>query len=406
MPESQQKAYPFHWEGFDQQGHLQQGEIWAPTEMLARAGLRRQGIRPGTVRRPSLLRQLRGTPRIRPGDITLFSRQLATLLTAGVPLIQAFEIMGRGHERPAMQRLIGDIKAQIERGNALSDSLARYPEQFDALYCNLVRAGEQAGLLDELLQKIAGYQEKTERLKKRVAAALTYPLLVVLVAGIVSGVLLVFVVPQFESLFHGFGATLPPLTLAVMGLSRKLQTLSPLLLVLIPMVFSILMRLKRDSEPFNRWLDRMSLSLPVLGQVSRKAAVARFTRTLSVLTRAGVPLVEALPAAAGACGNRAYATTLNGLRPQVAAGSSLQRALRQSGAFPEQVIQMVAIGEESGTLDNMLAKVADFYEEEVENRVEALSRLIEPLIMAVLGVLVGGLVLAMYLPLFKLGGIA
>jgi type IV pilus assembly protein PilC len=374
--------------------------------MLARAGLRRQGIRPGTVRRPSLLRQLRSSPRIRPADITLFSRQLATLLTAGVPLIQSLEIMGRGHERPAMQRLTGDIRAQIERGNPLSDSLARYPEQFDPLYCNLVRAGEQAGLLDDLLQKIAVHQEKTERLKKRVGAALTYPLLVVLVAGVVSGVLLVFVVPQFESLFHGFGATLPPLTLAVIGLSQQLKTLGPWLLVLVPMAVLGLIRLKRDSEPFNYWLDQVSLALPVLGQVLRKAAVARFTRTLSVLTRAGVPLVEALPSATGACGNRVYAANLEGLRSQVAAGSSLQRALRQTGAFPERVIQMVAIGEESGMLDDMLGKVADFYEEEVETRVEGLSRLIEPLIMAVLGVLVGGLVLAMYLPLFKLGGIA
>jgi type IV pilus assembly protein PilC len=399
------KSVSFEWEGFDQGGHLHRGEISARTEMLARAELRRMGIRPGILRRPSLLRQLQGQSRIRSADIAIFSRQLATLLGAGVPLVQAFAIIGRGHEQPAMQQLVLGLKHQIEKGQPLADSLARHPQQFDALYCSLVRAGEQAGLLDGMLLNLAEHQEKTESLKKRVHSALTYPALVMLVAVVVSSLLLVMVVPQFESLFHGFGAALPPLTQAVIALSQAMQTLGPLLVIVTVALGYGLVELKRRSEPFNRGLDRALLSLPITGRVLRQAAVARFTRTLSVLMAAGVPLIEALPSVAGACGNRVYADAVHAVRRQIATGSSLQRALRQTGLFPEQVIQMVAVGEESGTLDAMLARVGEFYQVAVDNQVEALSKLVEPLIMALLGTLIGGLVLAMYLPLFKLGGV-
>lgn len=405
MADTSRKLITFQWEGLDHSGRLNRGEISARTEILARAELRRLGIRPGTLQQQSAFERFQGTRKIRPRDIAVFSRQLATLMAAGIPVVQAFEILGRGHEHPAMRHLILGIKTDIERGNPLAESLAKYPKYFDTLFCNLVHAGEQAGILDTLLLKIAEHQEKTESIKNRIKSAMMYPLLVVLIAVIVSTILLVFVVPQFESLFRGFGAALPPMTQAVIDLSRGVETWGPGLLVVAVLAGHVLLRLKRRSERFNRWLDKTLLRLPVLGSVLRKAAIARYARTLAALSMAGVPLVEALPSVAGACGNRDYAEAVRAIRNQVATGHSLQQAMRQAGLFPDMVVQMVAIGEESGTLDGMLAKVADFFEEEVDNAVNALSKLIEPVIMAVLGGLVGGLVLALYLPLFKLGGV-
>jgi type IV pilus assembly protein PilC len=399
------EASVFVWEGVDKSGKRVKGESPGRSETLVKAQLRQQGIKPIKVKKkPKSL--FTRTQKITAKDIAVFSRQLATMLSAGVPLVQAFDIVGRGHENPSMQKLILKIKEDVESGSTLTEALRKHPLYFDELFCNLVHAGEQAGVLEALLDKIATYKEKTESLKGKVKKALFYPTAVIVVACIVTAILLIFVVPQFEELFKGFGADLPAFTQLVIELSRFMQESWYYLIVGLAFLGYGFFYFKRRSPAFNHFLDRISLQIPIIGpQILHKSAIARFARTLSTMSAAGVPLVEALTSVAGATGNAIYAQAILAMREQVATGQQLQLAMRQTGLFPHMVIQMVAIGEESGAIDTMLAKVADFYEEEVDNAVDALSSLMEPMIMAFLGVVVGGLVIAMYLPIFKLGSV-
>lgn len=395
----------FVWEGIDRNGGRAKGEAYARSEALARADLRRQGIKVVKVKKKA--RPLFGGRKkpIRPKDIAVFSRQLATMLSAGVPLVQSFDIVGRGHSNPSMQQMLMAIKSDIEGGSTLQESLAKFPDHFDELFCNLVHAGEQAGVLETLLHKIADYKEKTESIKGKVKKAMFYPAAVVVVAVIVTAILLIFVVPQFEQLFQSFGADLPAFTMMVIGLSKWLQDWWYVAFGTVIVGGFVFARLKRRSPAFNHLMDRLVLRIPIIGAILHKAAVARFARTLATMSAAGVPLVEALRSVAGATGNVVYSDALLHIRDEVATGHQLQSSMREANLFPNMVIQMVAIGEESGSLDTMLSKVADFFEEEVDNAVDALSSLIEPLIMIFLGVVVGGLVIAMYLPIFKLGSV-
>jgi type IV pilus assembly protein PilC len=395
--------FPWLWEGRDRKGNRVKGRLLARNEGEARADLRRQGVTPVKVRKESQL--FKSGAKITPLDIAMFSRQLATMLAAGIPLVQAFEIVGVGHEKPAMQKLILDIKSNLEAGSSLHEALAKHPLYFDDLYLNLVEAGEQAGALENLLDKVATYKEKTEALKKKIKKALFYPAAVLAVAVIVTLVLLIFVIPQFESLFKGFGADLPAFTRFVMDLSRFVQDQGWILfLVAVAAVVGFSYFHKR-SRALRHFIDRALLRIPVLGPILVKAAIARYARTLSTMFAAGVPLVEAMESVAGATGNIVYEQAVLRMRDEVATGMRLQRAMENTGLFPNMVIQMIAVGEESGSLDEMAAKVADFYELEVDTAVDSLSSLLEPLIMVILGVLVGGLVVAMYLPIFKLGSV-
>jgi type IV pilus assembly protein PilC len=393
----------FTWEGTDKSGARIKGEITARTETMARADIRRQGVKIIKIKKKSAPLFSPSKKKITTKDIAIFSRQLATMLTAGVPLVQAFEIVGRGHENPSMQELLMTVKADLESGSPLAESLGKHPIYFDELFCNLVHSGEQAGVLEGLLHKIAEYKEKTESIKAKIKKALTYPIAVMVIAGIVTAVLLIFVVPQFEELFKGFGAELPAFTQMVVGMSRFMQKYWWAIIGVLFGVGWVLGRLKRDSKAFNHGMDRVILKIPVIGEIIRKAAIARFSRTLATMSSAGVPLVEALQSVSGATGNVVFGSAILAMRDEIATGTQLQACMRQAGIFPNMVIQMVAIGEESGSLDTMLSKVADFYEEEVDNAVDSLSSLLEPMIMAILGVIVGGLIVAMYLPIFKLG---
>ncbi len=394
------------WEGTDNKGNRNKGEISARSDAIVKAELRRQGIRPVKVKKkPQPLFGTMGQKPIIPKDIAIFSRQLATMMAAGIPLVQSFDIIGRGHEKPAMQDMLAAIKADIEGGSTLTESLSKFPFQFDELFCNLVEAGEHAGILEELLVKIAEYKEKTESLKAKIKKALTYPISVLIVAVIVTSILLVFVVPQFESLFSGFGADLPAFTQMVVELSRFMQEWWWVVFGIIGAVVFAIMQVKKRSRKFNHLLDRMVLKMPVIGDIMNKAAIARYARTLSTMSAAGVPLVEALESVAGATGNIVYADAVLNMREQVATGIQLQQSMKNVGLFPHMVVQMVAIGEEAGSVETMLGKVADFYEEEVDNAVDSLASLIEPSIMAILGVLVSGLIVAMYLPIFMLGSV-
>lgn len=395
----------FVYEGTNKSGAPVKGEFSAKTKNIAMAELRRQGTKVIKIKpKPKPLFSLGKKP-IKPKDISIFSRQLATMLSAGVPLVQAFEIVGRGHENPSMQDLILSIKADVEGGNPLAESLAKHPLYFDDLYCNLVQAGEMAGVLETLLHKIADYKEKTESLKGKIKKAMTYPTAVLIVAAIVTAVLLIFVVPQFEDLFKGFGADLPAFTLLVIGMSKFMTSYWYIVFGAIAIATFVFVKLKQTSETFNQNLDKLALNIPIIGPILRKAAIARFSRTLSTMSTAGVPLVEALTSVSGACGNYVFGNAVLRMRDEVATGHQLQSAMRQTSLFPNMVIQMVAIGEESGSIDEMLGKIADFYEEEVDNAVDSLSSLLEPIIMAFLGIVVGGLVIAMYLPIFKLGSV-
>lgn len=395
----------FVWEGTDRTGGRLKGELSARTETTAKAELRRQGIKVVKIKKkPKPLFSAR-KKKITTKDIAVFSRQLATMMSAGVPLVQAFDIVGRGHENPSMQDLILGIKADIEGGSPLAEALGKHPVYFDELFCNLVHAGEQAGVLETLLHKIAEYKEKTESLKAKIKKALTYPTAVIVVACIVTAILLIFVVPTFEELFKGFGADLPAFTQMVIELSRFLQSSWYIVLGVLVAIGFVFVKLKQRSPAFNQALDRLLLHVPAIGTILHKAAISRFARTLATMSAAGVPLVEALKSVAGATGNIIYSNAVLRMRDEVATGHQLQLSMRQANLFPNMVIQMVAIGEESGSLDSMLAKVADFYEEEVDNAVDSLSSLLEPMIMAFLGVIVGGLVIAMYLPIFKLGSV-
>jgi type IV pilus assembly protein PilC len=393
---------PFSWEGRDKRGARIKGKSLAPDEQTLRAELRRQGVAPSRVRKQ---RQGNKGGKPNPGDIAIFARQLATMLAAGIPLVQAFEIVANGNDKPAMQKLILDIKAEVEGGTSLHEALAKHPLYFDDLFVNLVEAGEQAGALESLLDKVATYKEKTEALKKKVKKALFYPAAVLVVAVIVTVVLLVFVIPQFEALYKGFGANLPAFTMFVIELSKFVQHDGFYLAVAIGGAIFAFTYFKKRSRAMREFLDRLILKFPIIGPILNKAAIARYARTLSTMFSAGVPLVEALDSVAGATGNIVYEKAVLRMRDEVATGQRLQRAMEQTGLFPNMVNQMIAVGEESGSLDEMSAKLATFYEAEVDNAVDAMSSLLEPLIMLVLGVLVGGLVIAMYLPIFKLASV-
>jgi type IV pilus assembly protein PilC len=394
------KQLPFTWKGKDQRGTVLKGTVMAVNEAAVRASLRRQGLVPTTIRRQSTLFQK--SHKITTEDIAIFSRQLATMLQAGIPLVQAFDIVATGHENPGMQKLLAAIKVDLESGTTLAEALAKHPLHFDKLFVNLVNSGEQSGALETLLDKIATYKEKTEAIKKKIKKALTYPIAVLVVAVVVTAVLLVFVIPQFESIFSSFGADLPGFTQFVVGISRFVRSNGVFIVLGLVAISMIFMYFYKRSRKMNEFLDRALLKMPVLGAIIRKAAIARFTRTLSTMFAAGVPLVEAMESVAGATGNIVYELATLEIRTEVATG---QRAMEATELFPNMVIQMIAVGEESGSLDEMCAKVADFYERDVDDAVDNLSSLLEPMIMAILGVLVGGLVIAMYLPIFKLGAV-
>jgi len=398
------KAAMFVYEGTDKKGQKIKGEMSSTSDALVKATLRRQGISSVKVKKKPkpLLGGLSGK-KIEAKDIAIFSRQMATMMASGVPLVQSFEIVGRGHENPRMQELVLNIKSEVEAGNTLADSLAKHPEQFDELYIALVRAGEAAGILETLLDKIATYKEKVEAIKGKIKKALFYPTAVLVMAFVVTAVLMIFVIPQFAALFADFGADLPAMTVLVIDMSNFFVDYWFFMLAAIIGAVMGVTQLKKRSATFRRLLDRLSLKIPVIGDILVKATIARFARTLSTMFAAGVPLVEAMDSVAGAAGNIVYGDAIIRMRDEIATGQQLQVAMRDTNLFPNMVVQMVAIGEESGSIDQMLGKVADFYEREVDDAVDALSSLMEPLIMAVLGVLIGGLVIAMYLPIFKMG---
>ena len=397
------KQIPFIWEGTDRKGKRIKGKSLASSEAALRSTLRRQGLVPIKVRKESTLFSSQG--RVTPADIAIFSRQLSTMLTAGIPLVQAFEIVAAGHDVPAVRKLILNIKTDLEGGTTLADALARHPLYFDDLFVNLVQAGEQAGALESLLDKIATYKEKTEELKKKIKKALTYPTAVLVVALVVTVILLIFVIPQFEDLFKGFGADLPAFTQMVINLSEFVQAKGWFMAMVAGGSMYGFLQWKKRSRKLRHVLDRISLKLPIIGTILNKAAIARFARTLSTMFNAGVPLVEALESVAGATGNIVYEVAVLQIREEVATGQRLAASMENVNLFPNMVIQMIAVGEESGALDDMASKVADFYEAEVDNAVDNMSSLLEPMIMAILGVLVGGLVIAMYLPIFKMGSV-
>jgi type IV pilus assembly protein PilC len=391
------------WQGVDKAKNKTKGEITASSEMVAKVELNRQGVRVTKIKKKAKPMFAARPKAITPGDIAIFARQLATMLGAGLPLVQAIDIVGRGHENPSMAAMLMSIKTDIEGGDTLAEALKRKSLYFDDLFCNLVGAGEQAGVLETLLDKVATYKEKSESMKKKIKKALTYPIAVLAVAFIVTTILLLFVVPVFEDLFKSFGADLPSFTRMVINMSEWMQEWWWVILGILFALFKTFAFFQKRSAAFNHMLDRLMLQMPVVGLIINKSAIARFARTLSTMSAAGVPLVEALVSVAGSCGNIIYAEAVMTMREDVANGQRLQFAMQQVGIWPHMVQQMVAIGEEAGSMDAMLEKVADFYEEEVDNLVDNLSSLMEPIIMVILGILVGGLIVAMYLPIFKLG---
>lgn len=402
MAEQALKQNTFIWEGKDSKGQKVKGESAGANVALVKASLRRQGIIPSKVRKKSKP-LFGGGKSIKAGDIAVFSRQLATMMTSGVPLVQAFDIIGRGHENVRMQNMLISIKNDIEGGSNLSDALAKHPLQFDDLYCNLVRAGEHAGILDSILDKVATYKEKTEAIKGKIKKALFYPTAVIVVAFIITAILMIFVIPEFEKLFAGFGADLPAVTKFVINLSKGFQEWWWAIFGGIGLAIYGLIQAKKRSKKFQVFLDKFLLKVPIVGPIMNKAAIARYARTLSTMFAAGVPLVEAMESVAGAVGNVVYGEAVLRMRDEVATGTQLNVSMKSCGLFPNMVVQMTAIGEEAGSMDTMLSKVADFYEEEVDNAVDGLSSLLEPMIMAILGVLIGGLVIAMYMPIFQMG---
>lgn len=395
----------FQWEGRDSKGQTVKGESYGASVALVKADLRRQGINPGKVRKKPKPLFGGGKTKIKPAEIAIFARQLATMMDSGVPLVQAFDIIGRGHENKGMQDLLLKIKSDIEGGSNLSDALSKHPLYFDDLFCNLVQAGEHAGILDSILDKIATYKEKTEAIKAKIKKAMSYPTAVIVVAFIITAILMIFVIPQFQDLFSGFGADLPALTRLVINLSNFFQEYWWAMFFGIGGAGYAFVQAKRRSKAFNVFLDKLVLKLPILGSIMHKAAIARYSRTLATMFAAGVPLVEALDSVAGAVGNVVYGSAVKRIKDEVSTGTQLNVSMKNADLFPNMVIQMTAIGEEAGSLDTMLGKVADFYEAEVDNAVDSLSSLLEPLIMAILGVLIGGLVIAMYLPIFQMGNV-
>ena len=395
------KLTTFQWEGVDKKGKKIKGEMDAASVAFVNAMLRRQGISPVRVKKRAVA-LFSVKKKITPKDVSIFTRQLATMVSAGIPLAQAFEIVGKGHENPSMRGLINAVKTDIESGTSMTDSLSKHPLYFDELYCNLVRAGEAAGILDAILDKLAIYKEKIESIKGKIKSALFYPTAVIVVAFLITSVLMIFVIPQFESLFKGFGADLPAFTKLVIDISDVFKSYWWAIFgSIIGSVMFFGYSYKRSMK-MQHTMDRLLLHAPIIGEIIRKATIARFTRTLATMFAAGVPLVEALDSVAGASGNRVYFEATMDIKAEVTTGTQLQAAMAATELFPNMVVQMVAIGEESGELDSMLNKVADIYEQEVDDAVAGLSSLLEPIIMAFLGVVIGGLVVAMYLPIFKL----
>ncbi len=396
------KEVIYVWEGKDKKGKVLKGEMKASSETLVSSTLRRQGISVTKLKKQSGLAK---KGKVTEKDVTLFTRQLATMMKAGVPLLQSFDIVGKGHSNPAVSKLLFDIKSDVETGSSLSAAFRKYPLHFDSLFCNLINAGEQAGILDTLLDRLATYKEKILAIKSKIKSALFYPISIVVVAFIITAVIMIFVVPAFKDLFSSFGADLPAPTLVVMAISDIFVNWWWAIFGSIGGGIWFFFYTWKRSLAMQATMDRLILKVPVFGELIRKATIARFARTLATMFSAGVPLVEALDSVAGAAGNRVYYDATKRVQSEISTGTSLTVAMQNSEVFPNMVLQMTAIGEESGALDSMLGKVADFYEAEVDDAVDALSSLMEPIIMVVLGTLIGGLVIAMYLPIFKLGEI-
>ena len=393
----------FVWSGIDRNGRKSTGEVLASSAAIARVQLRKQGVAAKTVKKkPKALFSLGAKP-IKAADIAIFTRQLATMMKAGVPLVQAFDIVAEGTDHEKMRELITTIRTDVASGTGLAGSLAKHPLHFDDLFCSLVASGENSGTLEVMLDRVATYKEKTEALKAKIKKALTYPIAVIVVAIAVTGILLVKVVPQFAETFRGFGADLPGFTLFVLAISEWVQAWWFVLLLGLFAASYGFSQAKRRSKRVADWIDSVSLKIPIIGNVVHDAVIARFSRTLSTTFAAGVPLVEALDSTAGAAGNAIYSRAIKRIREDVTAGTALATAVRSTRLFPTMLLQMTAIGEESGSLDDMLGKVADHYEAAVDNAVDSLSSLMEPMIMSILGVLVGGLMIAMYMPIFMLG---
>jgi type IV pilus assembly protein PilC len=393
------KEFIFEWEGKDRHGKQVRGEIRAVGENQIQATLRRQGILPTKIKK----RRMRSGKKIRPKDIAIFTRQLATMMKAGVPLLQAFDIVGRGNANTSVTKLLNDIRTDVETGTSLSGAFRKYPMYFDNLYCNLVEAGEAAGILEALLDRLATYMEKTEGIKSKIKSALMYPISVVIVAFVVVTIIMIFVIPAFKEVFSSFGADLPAPTLLVMGISEFFVKYWWLIFGGLGAGAFFFMQAWRRSEKMQMFMDRLLLKIPVFGPLIEKSCIARWTRTLSTMFAAGVPLVEALDSVGGAAGNSVFSVATEKIQQEVSTGTSLTVAMTNANVFPSMVLQMCAIGEESGSIDHMLGKAADFYEMEVDDMVAGLSSLMEPIIIVVLGTLIGGIVISMYLPIFKLG---
>jgi type IV pilus assembly protein PilC len=391
----------FEWEGKDKNGKIVRGEVRAGGEAMVNASLRRQGILVNKIKK----RRTSGGRSIKQKDIAIFTRQLATMMKAGVPLLQAFDIVARGATNPRMTKLLNDIRSDVETGTSLSSAFRKHPLHFDALYCNLVEAGEAGGILEELLDRLALYQEKTLAIKQKIKSALMYPIAVIVVAFVVLTVIMIWVIPAFEEVFKSFGADLPAPTRAVIGLSKFFLSYWWAIFTLLFGGGWFFFQSWRRSEKMQKSMDRLLLRLPVFGDLVNKSVIARWTRTLATMFAAGVPLVEALDSVGGASGNAVYAEATEQIQKDVSTGSALTTAMTSTGIFPTMVLQMAAIGEESGSLDHMLSKAAEFYEEEVDEMVKGLSSLMEPFIIVILGVLIGGIVISMYLPIFKLGAV-
>ena len=393
------KDFVFEWEGKDRKGKQVRGEIRAASENVVQASLRRQGVLPTKIKK----RSTRSGKAIKPKDIAIFTRQFATMMKAGVPLLQTFDIVGRGNPNPSVTKLLSDIRAEVETGTALSSAFRKYPKYFNTLYCNLIEAGETAGILEALLDRLATYMEKTEAIKSKIKSALMYPIAVVVVAFVVVTIIMLFVIPAFKSVFSSFGADLPAPTLFVMAMSDFFVSYWWLIFGVIGGGIYFFMQAWQRNERMQMIMDRLLLKVPVFGTLIEKSCVARWTRTLSTMFAAGVPLVEALDSVGGAAGNSVYLEATTSIQREVSTGTSLTNAMTNANVFPSMVLQMCAIGEESGTIDHMLGKAADFYEAEVDDMVAGLSSLLEPIIIVFLGTLIGGIVIAMYLPIFKLG---
>jgi type IV pilus assembly protein PilC len=395
------KDFVFEWEGKDRNGKVVRGEIRAAGENQVQAALRRQGVLPTKIKK----RRAGAGKAIKPKDLAIFTRQLATMMKAGVPLLQAFDIVGRGNANPRVTKLLNDIRTDVETGTSLSSAFRKFPMYFDNLYCNLVEAGEAAGILESLLDRLATYMEKTEAIKSKIKSALMYPISVIVVAFVVVAVIMIFVIPAFKSVFSNFGADLPAPTLFVIGISEVFVAYWWLIFGGIGGTFYFFMQAWKRNEKVQMFMDRVLLKIPVFGVLIEKSCIARWTRTLSTMFAAGVPLVEALDSVGGAAGNSVYTIATTKIQQEVSTGTSLTAAMTGANVFPTMVLQMCAIGEESGSIDHMLGKAADFYESEVDDMVAGLSSLMEPIIIVILGTIVGGIVVSMYLPIFKLGAV-